>query len=170
MDDSVSFERNWDEYVAGFGNVNGNFWLGLEAIHDLTTTCPMSLQIDVVPFHLPAVSIPYLQFQVGDAASEYLLTITSDTTRYNTLYNSLNFHSGMKFSTYDRDNDDGGSIHCAERFKAGWWFRSCIGLHLNGVYAGDSRERDFETMRMGYLSNDYFEPIRTVTMRIKPIN
>ena len=169
MDDSVSFERSWDEYVAGFGNVNGNFWLGLEAIHDLTTTCPMKLQIDVVPFHLPAVSIPYQQFHVGDAASEYLLTITSDTTVHNTLYTSFNHHSGMKFTTHDRDNDLRGYSNCATQYKAGWWFNSCYLINLNGVYGGTS-EITNSNMRMNYLSNNPYEPIRSVTMKIKAIN
>ena len=129
VDASVSFERSWDEYVGGFGDVDGNYWLGLEAIHDLTAAQPMRLQIDVVPCNIPAVSIPYQQFHVGDAASEYLLTITSDTSGYDTLYNSMNYHSRSKFSTYDRDNDD-SSRHCASLYRAGWWFNGCYQLHL----------------------------------------
>ena len=78
MDACVSLDSSWNEFVAGFGNIDGNFWLGLEAMHDLTTAQPMSLQIDVVPFHIPAVSIPYQQIHVFDAASQYLLTTTSD--------------------------------------------------------------------------------------------
>ena len=158
VDASVSFERSWDEYVAGFGEVDGNFWLGLEAIHNLTTACPMSLQIDVVPFNLPAVSIPYPQFQVGDAASRYLLTVTSDTPGHYNLYNSFNFHSRKRFSTYDRDNDSSHGSHCASDHRAGWWFGACHRLNLNGVYGS--------TMTMAYLS----EPIRTVTMKIRAIN
>ena len=85
VDDSVSFERSWNEYVTGFGDVEGNFWLRLEEMHDLTAAQSMSLQIDVVPFNIPAVSIPYQQFHVGDAASGYLLTITSGTPGNDTL-------------------------------------------------------------------------------------
>ena len=33
-------------------------------------------------------------------------------------YNNAN---GMKFSTWDRDNDK-ASGHCAQRWKGGWWF------------------------------------------------
>ena len=80
VDASVSFERSWDEYAAGFGDVDGNFWLGLEAIHNLTAAQPMSLQIDVEPFHIPAVSIPYQQIHVGDAASEYLLLLSTHSS------------------------------------------------------------------------------------------
>ena len=168
MDASVTFERSWDEYAAGFGDVDGNFWLGLDTIHDLTTACPMSLQIDVVPFNIPAVSIPYRQFHVGDAASQYLLNISSDTPGHDNLYNSFNYNSGSKFSTYDRDNDDYlGS--CAGEVRAGWWFSFCTKLNLNGVYGGADEITSYN-MNMRYLSDNIYEPIRTVTMKIKPVD
>ena len=171
VDASVSFERSWDEYAAGFGDVDGNYWLGLEAIHDLTEAQPMSLQIDVVPFSIPAVSIPYLQIHVGDAASEYLLTITSDThgDGDDLLYFSLNYNSGNKFSTYDRDNDDNSAGSCAVLFTAGWWFNACSKLNLNGVYGGASGLIS-NNMAMKHLSENNLEPIRTVTIKIRPIN
>ena len=169
MDASVSFERSWDEYAAGFGEVDGNIWLGLEAMHDLTEAQPMSLQIDVVPYHIPTVSIPYQQFHVGDAASEYLLTITSDTPGTGwSQYNSLKYHSGKKFSTYDRDNDSNADS-CAVMYRAGWWFNSCAKLHLNGVYGGASGLISGD-MNMKHLSENNLEPIRTVTMKIKAVH
>ena len=157
VDASVSFERSWDEYVAGFGDVDGNFWLGLDTIHDLTTAQLMRLQIDVVPVSIPAVSIPYPYFHVGDAASGYVLTITSNTPGHDTLCNSLNYQTGSKFSTSDCDNDI-YSGHCAVSHRAGWWFSDCYKLNLNGVYGS--------TMRMHYLSGT----IRAVTMKIRAIN
>ena len=163
VDCSVSFERSWDNYVAGFGDIDGNFWLGLETTHDLTTAQPMRLQIDVVPFYITALSIPYQQFHVGDAASEYLLTITHDTPANGwNLYNSFIYHSGMKFSTYDRDNDNYGRS-CAEQFRAGWWFNGCFKLNVNGVYGGASDIRN-HNMNIYFLGNNNQEPIRTVTM------
>ena len=169
VDASVSFEKSWDEYVDGFGDVDGNFWLGLEAMHDLTAAQPMSLQIDVVPFNIPAVSIPYQQIHVGDAISKYRLTITSNTSGYSTLYNSMNYHSGSRFSTYDNDNDRYGNLNCATRYRAGWWFNSCGLVYINNIYGGASGIADYN-IRMNYLGNSNDEPIRTVTMKIRAIN
>jgi len=35
-DGTVDFYRNWEEYKNGFGNQNGEFWLGNEQIYQIT--------------------------------------------------------------------------------------------------------------------------------------
>ncbi|XP_060657963.1 ficolin-2-like [Drosophila nasuta] len=35
------------------------------------------------------------------------------------------FIDGMKFTTYDRDNDNEGSANCAADFGFGWWYNDC---------------------------------------------
>ena len=38
LDGSVNFYRGWADYKNGFGNLNGEFWLGLDKINRLTKT------------------------------------------------------------------------------------------------------------------------------------
>ena len=48
QDGSENFFRHFNEYVAGFGDLNGEFWLGLEAIHRLA---PTQLDCSVPPLY-----------------------------------------------------------------------------------------------------------------------
>ena len=45
----------------------------------------------------------------------------------------------MKFSTYDQDNDNHMSHHCAAEYKAAWWMNGCFQSSLNGPYSPTSQ-------------------------------
>ena len=47
QDGSVDFYRGWDDYKQGFGNLSGEFWLGLEKIHRLTASSSYKLRVDL---------------------------------------------------------------------------------------------------------------------------
>ena len=46
MDGSVDFYRYWTDYQQGFGNLSGEFWLGLDKIHCLISTAT-ELRVDM---------------------------------------------------------------------------------------------------------------------------
>lgn len=137
-DGSENFYRNWNDYKDGFGNLDGEFWLGNENIHDLTRGLAhsSSLLIELKSLNnLPQfVWAKYNIFEVGDAASKYLLKVS----RYSgNAGDNLSYHNNQKFSTYDQDNDS-KNVNCAFSFKGAWWFNNCLGSHLNGVYRSNS--------------------------------
>ena len=47
FDGSVSFDRTWSECARGFGNKTGEYWLGLNYIHRLTTSAGQLLRVDL---------------------------------------------------------------------------------------------------------------------------
>ncbi|CAH3173729.1 unnamed protein product, partial [Porites evermanni] len=49
LDGSVDFYRGWDDYEHGFGDLNGEFWLGLDKIHRLTKK-PSKLRVELEDF------------------------------------------------------------------------------------------------------------------------
>ena len=132
MNGSQNFYLNWDDYVHGFGNLNGEFWLGLSKIHRLTanTSHTNVLRVDLGDFDGSTAYAKYSTFRVGDSVSKYTLTVSGYT---GTAGDSLASHNGNQFSTRDQDND-ASILHCAQKFKGGWWYRGCYDSNLNGRY------------------------------------
>lgn len=75
MDGSVDFNRTFDEYAAGFGDLSGEFWLGNDLLNVLTSTIAMELRIDMTDFDDVAVFAKYGKFAVGTPAKNYRLTV-----------------------------------------------------------------------------------------------
>ncbi|KAM5203103.1 tenascin-R isoform 4-T6 [Hipposideros larvatus] len=129
----TDFFRKWAEYRVGFGNLEDEFWLGLDNIHRLTSQGRYELRVDMRDGQ-EAVFAHYDKFSVGDGRSLYKL----HTGAYNgTAGDSLSYHQGRPFSTEDRDNDI-AVTNCALSYKGAWWYKNCHRTNLNGKY-GESR-------------------------------
>ena len=74
QDGSVDFYRGWDEYKNGFGDLNGEFWLGLDKIHRLTKQTQNKLRVDLEDFEGNTAYAEYDNFVVADEASDYTLS------------------------------------------------------------------------------------------------
>ena len=111
---SVDFYLNWTDYVNGFGDLEGEFWYGLENIHCLTTREDVELRIELGNGTVPSMVWTYQLFKVGGADTNYRLTIGQGTGVGGTYYDALAGHSGASFSTQDRDHDTHSSGNCAK--------------------------------------------------------
>ena len=49
-EDRENFNRDWDDYKSGFGNPDGEFWLGNENIYMLTNAEDYSLRVELEDF------------------------------------------------------------------------------------------------------------------------
>nr|CAB3245540.1 ficolin-2-like [Phallusia mammillata] len=130
FDGSVSFSRPWEDYKTGFGSQSGEFWLGLEKIHVMTQSKSCRVRFDLTNPGKEVKFAEYRIFEIGSEIENYKLNISGYSTS-STLDDNMDYHIGMQFSTYDRDNDIHTTIHCAEHYGGGWWYRNCRYVDLN---------------------------------------
>ncbi|XP_071142635.1 fibrinogen C domain-containing protein 1-A-like [Mytilus edulis] len=126
FDGSVNFQRNWVDYENGFGNVDGEYWLGNKHIHSLTSRGKYELRIDLTDLYNTKRYAVYKTFVVGDAVSKYKLTVGDYSGNAG---DQMNYHNGMKFSSTDQDNDKDSGNCVASRGP--WWHKSCSYSALN---------------------------------------
>ena len=129
IDDSVDFYRGWDDYVAGFGDLESNFWAGLDHLRSMTSTS--AYQVDILitmeTFDGASYEAKYSTFSIGDCASRYKLTVDGYS---GTAGNHFNYNNGKEFSTFDF----GSKKSCGSQRKSGFWFDTCTWFNPNGPY------------------------------------
>ena len=76
LDGSVDFFQGWKSYKNGFGNLSGEFWLGNDNLHRLTSASDdVMLRVDLEDFDGNITYAEYTTFQVADEADKYRITI-----------------------------------------------------------------------------------------------
>ncbi|CAL8325863.1 unnamed protein product, partial [Boreogadus saida] len=133
-DGSVDFFRGWKDYVKGFGELGGEFWMGLDNLHLLTSGADMSLRVDLRDGEEAAYA-RYSTFRV--AKRNYRLSVAGYS---GTAGDSMSYHSGRLFSTRDRDPDR-SITRCAVSYRGGWWYWNCHKANLNGLYGSGERHQ-----------------------------
>ena len=139
MDASENFYRNWTEYKLGFGQLHREHWLGNENIFHLTSQAFLrgsEIRFDML---VKGASImewaKYPSFNVNNEASGYKLHVSGAHSGNIRSAYKFTSHDGMKFSTYDRDNDAAKAPrHCAVENYGAWWYKACFMANLNGRY------------------------------------
>ena len=144
QDGSVDFYRNWTDYKRGFGNLEGEHWLGLDNMYLLTNLSGVTaqLRVDLADWEGNTAFAKYDQFSVGDEDSDYTLSVSeyqNASTAGDSLVQSDGYgpHNGQRFSTPDRDNDMTDTFadgHCAVYWHGPWWHNSCYDSLLTGKY------------------------------------
>ena len=170
MDGTEDFYRNWTDYVKGFGDLNGEFWLGLNKIHRLTQAANTTLRVDLADFEGQTRYAKYTTFQVLDSSTKYQLNIggysgdAGDSMNNHSL--SWGQHNGMKFTTKDQDSDLKSSRNCAEQYKGAWWYSNCLQSNLNGLYLSGAHTSQAEGVNW-YEWRGYYYSLKISEMKLK---
>lgn len=72
-DGSVNFFRNWNDYKHGFGNVNGEFFIGLDKLHAMTKDLDQELLIEMENWTGAKKFVKYDQFAIDNEDKLYSL-------------------------------------------------------------------------------------------------
>nr|XP_049606086.1 fibrinogen C domain-containing protein 1-like isoform X17 [Syngnathus scovelli] len=168
-DGSVDFYRGWDDYRKGFGDLAGEHWLGLQNIHALTASGAYQLRIDLTLFDGRNYYALYDDFSVGRNSLDpekdgYPLLVSGYSGNAG---DKLAWHSGMKFTTKDRDQDEYHDRNCANDYKGAWWYKSCYYSNLNGVYKATGTCVSTNAV-WNDLGHSYDTCPRFVEMKIRP--
>ncbi|XP_024909597.1 angiopoietin-related protein 3-like [Cynoglossus semilaevis] len=127
---SVNFDQTWEKYEHGFGDLQGEFWLGLGKIHTLAAQGNTVLDIQLEDWKHSRHFVKY-RFYLEGPESNYtihLKYLSGD------LPDLMGNHAGVTFSTRDRDKDGHRDSNCAHQQTGGWWFNVCGDTNPNGRY------------------------------------
>ncbi|XP_015500751.1 tenascin isoform X3 [Parus major] len=130
------FYKNWNTYVAGFGDPKDEFWIGLENLHKITSQGQYELRVELRDKGDEAYAV-YDRFSVGDAKSRYRLRVDGYS---GTAGDSMTYHNGRSFSTFDKDHDS-AITNCALSYKGAFWYKNCHRVNLMGRYGDNSHSQ-----------------------------
>ncbi|KFB44890.1 hypothetical protein ZHAS_00012801 [Anopheles sinensis] len=143
-----NFFRNWSDFRAGFGDLNGEYWLGLKHIHQITAARPHELVVEIKDFNGNYEYAHYDLFEVGSELEGYSL---KKLGKYQgTAGDAMDVNRGQRFSTSDREKDE---EKCALDKRGGWWYEKCSYANLNGPYVNGTNE--WSSMNWYKFKEDY---------------
>ncbi len=154
QDGSIDFNRTWEEYRDGFGDLSGEFWLGNENLHNLTeSNGPWQLRVDLENIDGETAASVYSGFQLN---SHYTFSLGSFQKENSSAGDALMRSTYIAFSTRDVVNQlRGGCLP-----TGGWWFLNCPESTINSPYD----DMQWNTWRN---KNDNPYPLKSCSMKIR---
>ncbi|XP_061196732.1 microfibril-associated glycoprotein 4-like [Saccostrea echinata] len=164
LDGSLNFYRGWNDYKNGFGSPSGEFWLGLEDLHAITSQGGYDLRIDM-KYNSQSFYVQYSDFTIAPESDNYRMSYS--LFKAGSTGNDLSWHNGQPFTTFDRDNDANEEKYddpnCATAFYGAWWYASCHNSNLNGHYGNTSFGKGINWNHI----TGYYSSLSRVEMKIK---
>ena len=185
----------WNQWVCvlqqGFGNLDGEYWLGLEHLYWMTKQATYKLRVALEDWQGRQVFAEYDSFHLEPESDWYRLRLGQ---YQGTAGDSLSWHNNKAFTTLDRDKDSYTGLlslchcssalcftvsvnilllvstgNCAHFQKGGWWYHMCAHSNLNGVWyrGGHYRSRYQDGVYWAEFHGGSYS-LKRVTMMIKP--
>ncbi|CAJ1072211.1 tenascin-N [Xyrichtys novacula] len=157
----LDFMKRWRQYIAGFGNMTDEFFIGMDKIYELTNTpTQYELRFDLGLGSERAYAV-YDNFKIAPVKQKFKLTIGAYR---GTAGDAMTYHQGRPWTTVDMDNDIALG-NCALTHRGAWWYKNCHLANLNGKW-GDNRHSmgvNWEPWKGHLTSLDFTE------MKIRPV-
>ncbi|XP_077417033.1 tenascin isoform X3 [Vanacampus margaritifer] len=157
----LEFFRNWKNYTTGFGDLNDEFWLGLSNLHKITAGGQYELRVDLRDKGETAYA-HYDKFSVSEPRTRYKVHVGGYS---GTAGDSMTYHHGRPFSTYDHDNDI-AVTNCALSYKGAFWYKNCHRVNLMGRYGDNSHSKGVNWFHW----KGHEHSIEFAEMKIRPSN
>uniref|UniRef100_A0A672H8J6 Tenascin C n=1 Tax=Salarias fasciatus TaxID=181472 RepID=A0A672H8J6_SALFA len=152
----LEFFRNWKNYTAGI-----LFLHSLSNLHKITAGGQYELRVDLRDKGEAAYA-QYDKFSVSEPRTRYKVHVGGYS---GTAGDSMTYHHGRPFSTYDHDNDI-AVTNCALSYKGAFWYKNCHRVNLMGRYGDNSHSKGVNWFHW----KGHEHSIEFAEMKIRPSN
>lgn len=162
-------------YYRGFGRVDRDFWLGLEAMHYMTSKEDVELRIEL-KHHGVSYFAKYNNFFIGNKSTRFTLQVDGYMEE-STLPDSLSHSSGFRFVDEYSEPDSTAVLNqyhqrsrkCSAIFNSPWWYgqkgnETCTRVLFLGRFIMDPVFPVFPKWEFEGKKRDF----RFVEMKIRP--
>ncbi|XP_078000606.1 ficolin-1-A-like [Glandiceps talaboti] len=178
-DGKTDFNRTFQQYEVGFGNVEEEYWIGNRFISALTLTLGTTqLLIELTDWDSISGYVLYEDFYIESVTDNFQLAspltkVDSNITVHPSAPDPLEIHVIEAFATYK----DPTAPSCAAEYYGGWWFIAASGYdcaysNLNGKYLhlneGERSSRTNGIFWSSWHNNTYSFKETQMKVREKP--
>ncbi|CAH1792728.1 unnamed protein product [Owenia fusiformis] len=117
FDGSIDFNRTWNEYKAGFGNISGEFFIGLQALFRLTLRNTFMVRFEMINNSGIMIYLENDGFTISDEHDRFRFSVHDFLE--NRRNGSFAYMPNTRFSTWDNDNNH--DISCVQQTGGPFW-------------------------------------------------
>uniref|UniRef100_A0A672GEU1 Microfibril associated protein 4 n=1 Tax=Salarias fasciatus TaxID=181472 RepID=A0A672GEU1_SALFA len=138
---------------------------GLELLHYLTQNGSYVLRVVLDDFDGDTAYAQYDSFHIDAESDGYALHVSG-------FYDggagdSLTYHHGQNFSTFDNDQDNSMS-NCAQRFHGAFWYNACYHTNPTGLYQWEHETNHYSNGVIWSKWKGYGYSVKRITMMFRP--